>query len=408
MTTNLHDGSVSEDSELAKLLLSILRWKEQILKLTLLGCVLGAALGYFLEKKYRASASFISQQHSGSDSLALSGSAANLMNLSMAMGIGGGGSTTLLYLFLLKSNEVQNYVVQKADLIKHYELKDLASARAVLGKATFSKVEDGDAIRVTVEDNDPVIASTIANEYVHALNSVLNHMTLGEAERHASFLEARTKIAFEELREAEKALTAFQVAKGVFFRKSEIESSGRIKQKLEDSLIDEQLRLTQLMRSETQASPRVSEVQSNIEDLRRQIKNLSSIAPKSRSSRAPGISSSPEVVAQLRELERNAEIKESIYELLIKELELAKASAAKERLNVVFIDTSEVPQSPFFPNKKLFIAIGTAIGFLIGILAAMLGSGIQNFFRYYGRHESVQDLKTEIKQIRWNLRRRGK
>lgn len=75
------------------------------------------------------------------------------------------------------------------------------------------------------------------------------------------------------------------------------------------------------------------------------------------------------VQAEMRttRLEREASVKEALYLMLLKEYELARANAAREKLDVQIIDPAEVPLGASFPRLLIFEVVAIALGLIVSI-----------------------------------------
>ena len=65
------------------------------------------------------------------------------------------------------------------------------------------------------------------------------------------------------------------------------------------------------------------------------------------------------------DLYRRSKIDESVYELLSKELELAKMEEARNVPSVQILDQADVPQKKVSPHRGLIMLFGTCFSFLL-------------------------------------------
>lgn len=70
--------------------------------------------------------------------------------------------------------------------------------------------------------------------------------------------------------------------------------------------------------------------------------------------------------------EREYRIKESIYLAILREVEISRANAARDRLAVELIDSAELPQGYSWPNTLIFVTIGAALGVFLIVLYVSL------------------------------------
>jgi uncharacterized protein involved in exopolysaccharide biosynthesis len=66
-------------------------------------------------------------------------------------------------------------------------------------------------------------------------------------------------------------------------------------------------------------------------------------------------------------LERESTVKETLYIALLKEYEIARANAAKERMDVQVVDEAEALPGPVVPNQRTYTMVSAAMGFLVSL-----------------------------------------
>src|SRR5262249_19308842 len=152
-------------------------------------------------------------------------------------GLGGLDPTSLLglktpgafYIEILKSRTVQDGLIDKFDLRRHYSLigrwfpgvykssvgrklfeSDYYKTRKRLKSLTdFEEDKKSGVITLTYTDYDPQTAATIANNYVEKLNALAAELNTSDARRERVFLEERLKSAKKDLDQASLALSEF-------------------------------------------------------------------------------------------------------------------------------------------------------------------------------------------------------
>lgn len=65
--------------------------------------------------------------------------------------------------------------------------------------------------------------------------------------------------------------------------------------------------------------------------------------------------------------ERESRVKEGLYFSLLKEYEIARANAAKERLDAQIVDESEAGLGPSWPNKRLILLVSFGLGLMLSV-----------------------------------------
>ncbi len=80
----------------------------------------------------------------------------------------------------------------------------------------------------------------------------------------------------------------------------------------------------------------------------------------------------PDKEYTLARLQREKNVNERIYLMLLERLEQAKISESKQSDNIRIIDRAHLPKKPISPNKTLNLTIGILLGLLIGIAASFI------------------------------------
>lgn len=142
---------------------SILKWKKQIIRTCLgVGLVTAVASLLFLSNYYQSTTVFLA----ASPKLAQPGYIFG--RTSTEMEIYGDDFDVDRIITISQSGEVINYLIEKFDLYKHYDIDRNAKRAAYKVRLHFSKLYEvkknkNEAIELSVEDKDPQFAAQIAN-----------------------------------------------------------------------------------------------------------------------------------------------------------------------------------------------------------------------------------------------------
>jgi len=99
------------------------------------------------------------------------------------------------------------------------------------------------------------------------------------------------------------------------------------------------------------------------------------------------LTSLPEKSLELARLERSAKVSENIYLMLKEKYEEAKIKEAGQIGNVRIIDMALPPEKPIKPKKRLNLALGGALGLLLGLSLSLLRERLDTSIR------SLQDME---------------
>lgn len=110
----------------------------------------------------------------------------------LVAGIMGGGTLADMFVGILGSRAVSDALIEKFDLVSVYEdVETLADARIRLkARSAFEASLDG-IVKITVEDEDPNLAATLANAFVEELDKINKALSGSRAASKRQFLEIR-------------------------------------------------------------------------------------------------------------------------------------------------------------------------------------------------------------------------
>jgi uncharacterized protein involved in exopolysaccharide biosynthesis len=94
---------------------------------------------------------------------------------------------------------------------------------------------------------------------------------------------------------------------------------------------------------------------------------------------------------------RDVKYYEAIFDVLARQLELAKLDEAREGAFIQVVDPAVPPEQKSFPKRGLFIVAGLAVGFTFGIMVALFQGGLERM-----QHNPVTKDKLDL--LRRSLR----
>jgi uncharacterized protein involved in exopolysaccharide biosynthesis len=97
---------------------------------------------------------------------------------------------------------------------------------------------------------------------------------------------------------------------------------------------------------------------------------------------------------------RNMKFEESIYQVLVKQYEIAKLDEAKNAPLIQIMDKAIVPERKSKPKRSLIVIGATLAALLLGLLTAFVKYGISDTKQNPSQFEKIQLLK---KALQWKL-----
>jgi capsule polysaccharide export protein KpsE/RkpR len=290
-----------------------------------------------------------------------------------------------VFIGVLKSETVENAIINKFDLRKEYGLKRYEDARKKLESRTdISSDRKSGIITVKVSDRNPVRASEIGREYVDQLNRVVISLDTSSAHRERVFLESRLKEVEQDLENAEKDFGQFASKNAALDVKEQGRAMIGAAGTLEGELIAAETELEGLRQIYTSNNVRVRSLQARVDEYKRQLQKLGRPASEvgaegsvnnggENSDLYPSIRKLPILGVTWADLYRRTKVEEAVFETLTKQFEMAKVEEAREVPTVKVLDVADVPERKSFPPRLLLMIGGTFLA-LAGAGSWTLGS----------------------------------
>jgi capsule polysaccharide export protein KpsE/RkpR len=282
-----------------------------------------------------------------------------------------------LFVGVLKSETVQNALVNKFDLRKVYGEKRWQDARKKLENRTDVTTDrKSGIITIKVSDHSPERAAALGREYVEQLNRVVITLDTSSAHRERVFLESRLKEVQQDLEKAEKDFGEFASKNTALDVKEQGRAMIGAAGELEGELIAAETELEGLRQIYTSNNVRVRSLEARIAEYKRQLQKMggqaggaAGEATESNSNNGqnsdvvPPIRQLPILGVTWSDLYRKTKVEETIFEILTKQYEMARVEEAREVPSIKVLDVAGVPEKKSFPPRALLIALGTLVIF---------------------------------------------
>jgi uncharacterized protein involved in exopolysaccharide biosynthesis len=365
------------------LLLARLLWdrRQFVGAITLRGILVALVVAFLIPATYESQTQLMPpEQHSpGLGMLAamagsLGSGGAGGGALSMMGDLLGVKTTGALFISMLKSETIQDHLIDRFDLRKVYWVKTYKSARKKLTSRTdINEDKKSGVISITVTDRDPQRAADLARAYVEELNHMVVDLDTSSAHRERVFLEGRLKLVKKDLDESSKAFSEFASKNTAIDIKEQGRAMVEAAAVLKGQLIAAQSELSGLEQIYAPGNVRVRLLHARIDELQRQLQKLGGSASDDSSGSSsdqmyPSIRQLPVLGVPYYDLYRDVKINETVFEVLTKEYETARIEEAKQVPTVAVIDVAKHPEKRSGPPRTLITIIGA---FLSLCLAAV-------------------------------------
>jgi len=423
----------AESNQLKSIDLAWLIWEKRIFlgKLLAWSLVLSTIIAFLIPKRYAATAQLMPPDFSSSadmisalPALSSGGDSAGGGGGSSMMGLAnkllGLNSTGQLIIGVLRSETVEDHLIEQFGLMNLYSEKYPEDARKKLERySTIREDSQSGIISIVVEDKSPDRAAAMAQAYTEELNQILADVNASGARRERLFIEKRISEVRTHLDASAKEFSVFASQNTAIDIPQQARAMVEAAADLQAQLIAAQSMKRGLQQIYTDNNPRVQQVQGQVTELELQLNKLGGKNVKTDQGSSllkdelyPSIRQLPLLGVRYLDLYRQSKIDEAVFELLSKEYELAKMEEARDTPTVHVLDQAIVPKKKASPHRLLIILGGSCSCMLIGMTWLVGGA-------YWGRvdpqepwrifaQEVFLTTRVRIWDFPWTMRIRGR
>ncbi len=373
---NLYASAELDQSPAASvidLLIVLARNKRWVLRFTTVVGLFAAILSFLLPSWYTASTVILPPQ-GGS------------LTSSLLSQVGGMGALELLtggtlglknpsdvYVAMLRSQTVEDAMIRRFNLMEQYRDKKLSDARQDFEShsTVIASPKDG-LIRISVEARSAGLASEMANGYVEELRRLSALVAVTEASQRRLFFEQQLNDAKEKLAGAEESLKQTQLQTGLIQLDSEAKALMEAAATLRAQLAIKEIQIQTMRSYASEENPEMVLAKQQLAAIQAQLAQLA--GTKQESSEDPLLPRGKVPGAGLEYVRKLREVKyyETMFQLLARQLELAKLDEAREGMVIQVMDRATPPDKRSFPKRTVLVVLSLAVAFLLASLWAIV------------------------------------
>jgi len=389
-------GAQTETSLLDITVLLVAR-KRFIARFVLGSAILAIALALILPVRYEANILLMPPAQNSSATGALLGQIGNLGALgslgSLASGLGM-KTPPEMYVSLLKSRTVEDAMVLRFDLMTEFHQKKMSDARKHLESlvTVTAGAKDG-LLRISVEAGDPKRAAELANGYVEEFRKLSAKIAITDAARHRLFFERELQQAKDDLTAAEEAMRKTQQSTGVLQIDSQARALIESAAVLRAQVVAKEVQIQGMRSFATEDNPAVIAAKQQLSALQSQLEQIAGSQHDTGSdivlSKGRVTGAGLDYLRRLRDLKYH----ETVFELLAKELEIAKLDEAREGEVVQVVDAAVPPDRKSSPHRTLIVLGMTVFGFFVAVFWVMLRHSLERSFELPENQRRLHAIK---------------
>ena len=371
--------------------------KRFIVRFVLGAAVLAVVIALLLPVRYEAKIVLLPPQQNSSIGSALLGQMGNLGALGSLGSLAGGlGLKTPadMYLSLLTSRTVEDAMIQRFGLMAEYHLKRMSDTRKEFERRTTAVAGTKDGlIRISLEDGDPKRAAELANGYVDEFRKLSASLAITEAARRHLFFDRELQQAKDDLTVSEEAMRKTQQSTGVLQIDSQARALIESAAVLRAQVVAKEVQIQGMRSFAADDNPNLILAKEQLAALQSQLDQVAG----SRSDVGSDIVMSKGRVtgAGLEYLRRYRDLKyhEAVFELLAKELEIAKLDEAREGEIVQIVDAAVPPDGHSSPHRTLIVIGMTILSFFVAVFWLIVRQGWERTFEVPENRQRLEVIK---------------
>lgn len=353
----------ADEISLFDLLIVLVKNVKMLLGVAFGAAIIVAAYSLMLPNIYTASARILPPQQNQSSASTMLGQLGVL-----ASGTLGIKNPNDLYVGMLKSRTVADNIIARFKLKELYRITLLDDTRSALeGNVHVVAGRDG-IISIAVDDKDAKRAAAMANAYVDELYKLTQNLAVTEASQRRLFFEKQLKLARDELTAAEVAMEKTQQQTGLIKLDGQTEAIIRAVAELRAQVAAKEVQLGAIQSFATEHNPDYVRAKTELTGLQAQLGAMERTQGPLSGDVLMATGKIPEAGLEYARKFRDVKYRETVYELLANQYELAKVDEAKNSSMIQVLDMAVQPERKSNPNRTRMVIEGALVGFFLAVL----------------------------------------
>ncbi len=376
--------------------------KRFIMRFVLGAFVLAIVVSLVLPVRYEAKVVLLPPQQNTSIGSALMGQLGGLGALGSLASLAGGGfglkNPADMYVSLLTSRTVEDAMIQRFGLMKEYHEKRMSDTRKELERRTTAVAGTKDGlIRLSIEDHDPKRAAELANGWVEEFRRLSASLAITEAARRRLFFEQQLQQAKDQLTEAEDAMTKTEQTTGVLQIDSQARALIESAAILRAQVVAKEVQIEGMRSFAAEDNPNLILAKQELAALQSQLERVagsqSDVGSDINLSKGRVTQAGMEYIRRYRDLK----YKETVFELLAKEFEVAKLDEAREGSIIQVVDPAVPPDKKSSPHRTLIVLATTILSFFVAAFWVFMRESSARAFELPENRERVDAIRRRWK-----------
>ena len=363
-----------DEISLLDLLIVLAERKRLILYITGTFAVVAVIVSLLLPVWYTANVALMPPQQNSSLGSAIASQLGSLGSMAALAGGGGLGlkNPSDMYVAMLKSQTVEDGMVQRFQLQAEYHQKLVSGARKAFEKhATVDGSGKDGLIHIAVEARSPGRAVELANGYVDEYRDLSKNLAITEAQQRAKFFEQQLEQAKNNLASAEVALQKTEQTTGLIQLDSQARALIESASVLRAQIAAKEVQVQAMQTYASGGNAQLIEAQQELQSMRAQLAKLGGAEDSTNGLIVPRGKLTETGLDYVRKL-RDVKYYETIFDILARQFEIAKLDEAKEGSLIQVVDPAVLPDRKSSPKRAMIVLVSIFSGLLTGVLTALV------------------------------------
>jgi uncharacterized protein involved in exopolysaccharide biosynthesis len=374
-----------------------------LLRVAIVSLVLSAAIAFLIPKQYESTTRIMPPEQQGMGAAMLAALAGKAMPGAVSALAGsmiGMKDTGALFVQLLESGTIRGHIVDRFDLQRIYRKRYRQDAAKKLGRRTeIAQDRKSGIITIVVTDTSRERARDMNQAYVEGLDDLLIKVNTSTARREREFIEQRLVTAQSDLEKAQIALSDYASKNTTLDVKEQTKAMIDAGAKLQAELIVARSESDSMSQIYGDGNIRMRAANARVGELEHELMKISGskddgLGKVLEPDRLyPSLRELPVVAVQWADLYRQVKIKETVYDLLTEQYELARIEEVKSVPSVRVIDPANWPEKKSFPPRLVIMMVLTTL--------AVFGSAMFLVIVERWHQVSPQDVRKQFANTVW-------
>lgn len=410
-------GVAVEDAQYGWVPNTSLLWehRRKLFRVFVWSLALSTAIAFLIPKEYESTTRLMppEQQGMGSAMLAaLTGKAMPGALGALAGSMLGMKDSGALFVDLLGSTSIRGALVDRFDLQKVYGNRYRQDSLKRLKRRTdITQDRKSGVITVVVTDTNRQRARDLAQAYIDQLDGLLIRVNTSAARREREFIEQRLVTVQSDLEKAQVALSDFASKNTTLDIKEQTKAMVEAGAKLQAQLVVAHAESDSLAQFYGEDNVRMRAANARVGELERELKKLGGSATQSgdeldSNALYPPLRQLPVLAVRWADLYRQVKVKETVFDLLTEQYELARIEEVKSVPSVRVIDPPSWPEKKSFPPRLILMLALTSFSVFTAAMILVLQERWMRLSPHDARKQLAQRMWLALKDDTRSIRHR--